>query len=508
MIKNAQQLEDDPGTSAATAEQSDLDTPALVRGQLRADDKQLGSQVATELGPNRRGSSGKPSEPVVIGEGTEVHGVFRYRLEKQLGRGGFGSVYRANCLETGDPGTVPPQQVAIKFFHRPETGDQLSMLKREVSSLLPLQHKRIIRLYDWSLERTPCFMAVQYYPHGSLLDTDYFVGRPIDEITLIKLLREILDALKSAHQASILHLDIKPGNILRDDDGGFVLTDFGISQGAHVSHHIVETGLGSPGYQAPEQRECNRRWIGQRTDLWGLGSTAWSLYTGLRLDLHQQILVNTCANSGPGLPRLSDFRPCRPELEEFILSLVAINPCDRPGGAAEALARLQDICGVGLHDTSSVQALRRYYTGDPAVRAVVDTLVDPLWYSICSAPRPVLTYVRFEPDAMMCLQGEDAYRTFVLLRGVVVVERDGKPISMESREGSFLGENATLTGRPRTASIRAQEPVWALMFNAAELEQFVLANPAVGIRLIKTLALRSRVNSATAYDSEEQAPSA
>jgi CRP-like cAMP-binding protein len=100
----------------------------------------------------------------------------------------------------------------------------------------------------------------------------------------------------------------------------------------------------------------------------------------------------------------------------------------------------------------------------------------------------------------MCVQGEEAYPTIVLLSGAVLVERDGRPISREAREGSFLGENATLTGRPRTATIRADGPVWALMFNAAELEQFVISNPAVAIRLIKTLALRSRLNNdATLY---------
>jgi CRP-like cAMP-binding protein len=111
--------------------------------------------------------------------------------------------------------------------------------------------------------------------------------------------------------------------------------------------------------------------------------------------------------------------------------------------------------------------------------------------------------VRFQPGELLCREGEEAYRTYVILNGAVLVERDGRPIARESREGSFMGENATLTGRPRTATIRADSEVWALMFNAAELEQFVLANPAVGIRLIKTLALRSRINNnATYYGTE------
>ena len=133
------------------------------------------------------------------------------------------------------------------------------------------------------------------------------------------------------------------------------------------------------------------------------------------------------------------------------------------------------------------------------MRDLAQRLVDPLWSSIVANPRPRLTYVEFQNGEIICAQGEHAYRTFVLLAGDIAVERNGEVIAEDNREGTFLGENATLTGRPRTASIRAVGRVQALMFNAAELEQFVVIHPAVGLRLMKALALRGRVDNETHY---------
>jgi serine/threonine protein kinase len=334
--------------------------------------------------------------------------------------------------------------------------------------------------------------VLEYYPAGSLLDTEYFLGSPIDEDTLGRIITDLLTALNAAHQESILHLDIKPANVLRDSAGGYVLTDFGISQGTLVSHHVLETGVGSPGYQAPEQREMNRRWIGPRTDLYGVGATAWSLYTGQRLDFQPKLVYASPGETGAALPPISRYRPCPPHLENLIMSLVAFYPDDRPGGAAEALANLNSSTGTRKRMLMKEQPI--YQTGDPRLRPLIDNLVDPLWASICSTTRPKLNYVLFKDGEVLCEEGESAYHAYVLLSGSIKVQRGGLPPLEVSREGSFLGENAALTGQPRTATLMAKGETWCLLFNAAELEQFVVSHPAVAIRLIKTLAIRARMN--------------
>ena len=91
---------------------------------------------------------------------------------------------------------------------------------------------------------------------------------------------------------------------------------------------------------------------------------------------------------------------------------------------------------------------------------------------------------------MLCAEGEHSYYAFLLLRGTVRVEQFGREVTRVSREGSFLGEMATLTSMPRTASMRAAGTVWAVVLNAAELERFVTSNPAMGLRVIRSLARR------------------
>lgn len=455
------------------------------------DPLERGAVPTEELLITRDSSSSRGNlVPLLLDQGTELAGnSFRYRIIRKLGQGGFGSVYLAETLN--GRGNMPPQ-VVLKFYHVPQTGDQRTMFRREASSLLALEHDRIIKLYDWRFSRQACFLVLEYYPAGSLMDAEYFMGKPMDEDMVMRLMEDLFSALNTAHCASILHLDIKPANVLRDAAGGFVLTDFGISQGSLICHHMLETGVGSPGYQAPEQQECNRRWIGPRTDLYSVGATAWSLYTGVRLDSNPEVLKPLDDATTSTLPPVSQYRTCSPALEAFIDKLTSADPARRPGGAAEAMALLKSSSSVRRRVRSEIERL--YQTGHPLVSAVVENLVDPLWASICSAPRPKLNYLLFKKGEVLGVTGEHAYNTYVLLSGSVRVDlADGRTV-MESREGTFIGEIATLTGQPRTATLVADTDSWTLVFNAAEFEQFVVAYPAVAIRLVKTLAARCRIN--------------
>ena len=131
---------------------------------------------------------------------------------------------------------------------------------------------------------------------------------------------------------------------------------------------------------------------------------------------------------------------------------------------------------------------------------LVESLVDPLWASICGQPGFRKYFVQFADGNTLCRERDKSYHAFVLLKGRVRVERDGRLLTTETREGTFLGEVTALTGTSRTATLRAEGPVWAIVLNAAELEKFVTCNPAVGIRLIKSLAER------VARESSAQAP--
>jgi hypothetical protein len=208
------------------------------------------------------------------------------------------------------------------------------------------------------------------------------------------------------------------------------------------------------------------------------------------------------------LPPIRKFRPEYSEaLESALLELVARDPADRPGGAPEALQRIQRASrGLDL-DSQVYAAFASHPASDAEIRELIASLNDPLWVNICNREGFRRYFVRYQDGDLLCREGEQSYKAFALLRGSVSVERAGRVIAVEEREGTFLGEIATLTGRRRTASLRARGEVWAAVFNAAELERFVTMFPGVAVRLIRSMAERLDRETAGKYQiPEENAP--
>jgi hypothetical protein len=250
-------------------------------------------------------------------------------------------------------------------------------------------------------------------------------------------------------------------------------------------------GLGTHGYQAPEQADQSLGSFDLRTDLWGVGATAWALFTGIDLNKRHDVLRHKEPGNIYGLQRLSDVRiHCPPSLEEVVMELLFIDPARRPGGASEVLSQIQAIAdGFGL-DSRTVVAARRDSADPEEVRALVESLVDPLWSSICRSPGFQRYFVKFGDGEEISRRGAQAHHTYLLLRGQVAVERHEKTVATESKEGTFLCAVSTFTGVPTEVTLRAQGEVWVCIFNEAELEQLVTCNPAVAVRMIRSLANR------------------
>ena len=235
----------------------------------------------------------RPPEP-----GDELTARYRYRVLRRLGRGGFGSVFLARCLDDGpspeEDARRPPELVALKVMARPNDPHARNSLKRELAALLAVDHDRIPKLYDWNIDGETCFAAIQYFPAGSLADAWPFLGR-LDPEQTWRLLSDLTQALGAAHRASVLHLDVKPSNVLLDGNGGYVLTDFGVSHSSRMSKGLLHQGqlsigLGTHGYRAPEQANAKVQSFDLRTDLWGVAATAWALFTGIDLNKRTDVL--------------------------------------------------------------------------------------------------------------------------------------------------------------------------------------------------------------------------
>jgi serine/threonine protein kinase len=419
--------------------------------------------------------------------GTELRGRFRFRLLKRLGRGSFGSVYLARCIDHDTRrDDSPPDRVAIKIL-RTSKGPALDMLRRELAALLAIQTDRIPRVYDWSLDGERAFVALKYFPTGSLRDVMPLQGPP-EEAIVWRMMSDVLEALDVAHRAAVLHLDIKPANVLLDGSGGFVLTDFGVAQYSRMHRGLLPFSVGTRGYQAPEQKSEKFDEYDLRTDLYGLGATAWALATGIHLADREELMRPSDGDWIYGLPPLSEYRiRCSRELEEIVMGMLHIDPDLRPGSVAEVRARVRAaVTGAPF----APEPVRRGNVTDDEVEGLITSIVDPLLSAICRQPSFRRHFVKFDDNEVLCAEGEHSYYTFLLLRGTVCVERNGREVTRVSGEGNFLGEVATLMSMPRTATLRAAGTVWAVVLNAAELERFVTSNPAMGLRVIRSLARR------------------
>ena len=313
------------------------------------------------------------------------------------------------------------------------------------------------RLHDWSTEGRHAFVAMDHFERGSLAARLAPETRP-DEDEVWRLLEDLLEALAIAHQASILHLDVKPSNVLIGDDG-FALSDFGISEAA-LAGGVLPRAKGTPGYRAPEQRDERYSALDGRTDLYGAGATAWAFATGLDLARRLRLAKPGAAAPGAGLPSLDELRgDLSPSLRWLVAELLRADPEERPGSACEALARLRAISGRAEPPHAELgSAGERLAPGEAA--ELLESLVDAVTVHACRDAVLRSRIVRLAPGELLCSQGEPSDSVFLLLRGAILVEREGHPALRITREGELVGEVAALTGRPRTATLSAEGPAW------------------------------------------------
>ncbi|MET7567865.1 serine/threonine-protein kinase [Streptomyces sp. NPDC005492] len=202
----------------------------------------------------------------------------RYRLEKRLGRGGMGIVWRATDQLLG-------RQVAVKeiaqddSLSEEEARQQRDRTLREARAVAQLTHPHIIVVHDVVEQDERPYIVMELLDGGSLADRISTRG-PVDATEAARIGVALLGALRTAHAAGVLHRDIKPANVLLEASGDrVVLTDFGIAQVAGATT-LTENGafVGSPEYTAPERMSGAR--TGPASDLWSLGALLCTVLSG------------------------------------------------------------------------------------------------------------------------------------------------------------------------------------------------------------------------------------
>src|SRR4051794_35322324 len=203
--------------------------------------------------------------------GMQLNG--RYRLDAQIGSGGMSTVYRAFD-------SVLERQVAIKLMYREIARDsgQLERFRREARAVAQLSHPHIVGVIDAGEEEGRPFIVFEYVEGETLKTRIRRLGRlPVDEAIAYAI--EIARALGAAHARHIVHRDVKPQNVLVDEEGSAKVTDFGIARSLDESGLTAEGRvLGTTDYVSPEQALGHD--VNPQSDLYSLGIVLYEMLTG------------------------------------------------------------------------------------------------------------------------------------------------------------------------------------------------------------------------------------
>ncbi len=256
--------------------------------------------------------------------------VRRYRIVSLLGRGGMGEVYRADDLRLGHP-------VALKFLSAPVSRDgaHLQRFVREVRLARQISHPNVCRVYDMAQMGERYFLSMEYIDGEDLASLLRRVGRlPIDKA--LDVTHQICAALAAAHDKGVLHLDLKPANIMVDGRGRALITDFGIALSRLDRDALL---AGTPPYMSPEQ--LLGREVTVQTDLYALGLVMYEAFTGRRAITARTLDERLRSVVPPEPARPSDLvRDLDPSVDRIILECLAADSHSRPASAMDVSAAL------------------------------------------------------------------------------------------------------------------------------------------------------------------------
>lgn len=247
----------------------------------------------------------------VLCKGYILHGAnYGYEIQKVLGQGTFGITYLAKVKMEGALGTLDSNvMVAVKEFFMKEINgregssvtsgsnngifyDYRKKFKKEAENLSKLNHPNIVKVMESFEANNTIYYVMEYFPGGSLDQRIDKKGLPFDEV--MKYSNQIGSALVFMHENKMLHLDLKPGNVVLDKDQNAILIDFGLSKqydenGQPESSTTV--GGGTPGYAPLEQANYHDgKDFPITMDVYALGATMYKMFVGERAPVASEIL--------------------------------------------------------------------------------------------------------------------------------------------------------------------------------------------------------------------------
>lgn len=281
-----------------------------------------------------------------------------YQLIAEIGRGGMGLVYKARQLSL-------QRDVAIKLL---DTGiwaspELIAGLYHEARHAARLQHPNIVAVYGVGETHEQVYLAMQYIDGHSLSERIERDG-PLPILEAVRMVRATADAVDYAHRLGILHLDLKPGNLLIDSEGNPHVTDFGLARRVDASDGVENDCIsGTPSYMAPEQVQLEGPRLSRATDVWGLGTILYETLTGRPPFVGDtpEAVIRDVASTTVCSPRT--LRPMPRDLEAIVMRCLRRMPSQRYARArdlADDLSRFLDGRPVQARPLNAMQRLARW----------------------------------------------------------------------------------------------------------------------------------------------------
>ena len=277
----------------------------------------------------------------------------RYSIERELGAGGMATVYLAEDVRHH-------RKVALKVL-RPDLAATLGPERflREIEIAANLTHPHVLPLYDSGEADGFLFYVLPYIEGESLRDRLVREGElPIGEV--VRILRDVVDALAHAHDQGVVHRDIKPDNVMLSGRHALV-TDFGVAKAVSEAtgrHQLTTVGvaLGTPAYMSPEQAEASDH-IDHRADIYAVGALAYELLAGRPPFVHKSPQLTLVAHVTEAPKPVTVHRDSAPPaLAELVMRCLEKKPADRWQSAEEMLGHLEALAtpSGGLTPTATM----------------------------------------------------------------------------------------------------------------------------------------------------------
>lgn len=265
-----------------------------------------------------------------------------YKIIAPLGEGGMAAVYKAYQ-------PAMERFVAVKVLPRKfaESSEFISRFQREAIMLAQLQHPHILPVFDYGQEDGYSYIVMPFLQNGTLAELFLVRRRTLPEI--LQIMTQVGSALGYAHARGMIHRDVKPSNVLIDEQGNCLLTDFGLARMVEMSSDKLTSAgaiMGTPAYMSPEQGKGAVS-VDGRSDLYALGIIFYEMLTGqvpYKDDFPLGVVIKHIRDPLPSArelePNLSDA------IERVLIKSLAKDPNERYQTADDFIKAVQNAISV------------------------------------------------------------------------------------------------------------------------------------------------------------------